>query len=104
MLPNQVAIITADKISAPEFESRVGKTWTKDDALNYTYEAEEAEWENEVTKWLMYDDDGVVHYGGFLRNDGWCIAQQMLLAWGAADTGCTRIMVYVNGQWTQEIS
>jgi hypothetical protein len=107
MKDDEVAIITHDKIAESDVESKVGTIFDKQKTLDWFYEPyedEDVEWEDKLVRWKMYDDDGEHYYSGLLRNDGECIVQQMLLAWGANDAGCTRIEVFIDGKWKQEIA
>jgi hypothetical protein len=95
-----IARIDRDYITEPsdELPSRVGIKWTDEQWPNKEYH-----YEFNKTRWRTKDDDGEIYYGGWLLNDGECIAQQIVLAWTQRDAGCTTIEVKIDGEWKQEI-
>src|SRR5215471_15138251 len=52
----------------------------------------------------LFDDDGELYYSGILTDDDECENQTAALRWGESYAGCTRIEVFRNGEWDQEIS
>lgn len=55
------------------------------------------------TRFRLLDDDDIVYFGGWLRNDDYCAVQQTVLSWGTWYAGCTTIEVKINGEWKREI-
>lgn len=57
------------------------------------------------TKFRLYDDDEILYYSGWLKNDTDCMVQQFVLAWAMADSGCTIIKIFhpISNTWIQEI-
>lgn len=57
----------------------------------------EAEWSN-VTRFRLYDDDGILYFSGSLEDDDQADTQYEVLKWAERDSGCTSIKVYVKGE------
>jgi hypothetical protein len=91
----RIAQIDRDYISAPEFKSRAGIYWTRDQV-----DADGIEDASRL-RFRMKDDDGEIYYGGWLLNDPQGEVQLMLLQWGAHDAGCTSIEVKLDGKWVE---
>jgi hypothetical protein len=51
------------------------------------------------------DDDGIIYFGGWLRNDDACKVQSKVLEWTQRDAGCTTIEVKDpdTNEWVQDI-
>lgn len=60
--------------------------------------------EGDLIRFRLFDDDGQLMYEGRLHDDDECANQSAALRFGEADVGATRIEVYRDGAWRQEIS
>ena len=56
-----------------------------------------------VTRFKLYDDDGILYFSGWLKDDEDSMVQMFVGAWAAADSGCTTLKVERNGEWVQDI-
>lgn len=57
--------------------------------------------ESELTiRFKLYDDDGILYYGGIANDEGLEVAYD----WGYGDSGTTRLDTFDNGEWSQCIS
>jgi hypothetical protein len=95
-----IAQIDRDYITEPDDElpSRVGVSWTDTYWPNRQYQ-----YDTKKKRFRCKDDDGEIYYGGWLLDDGECIAQQLVLEWAMRDAGCTTIEVKIDSEWKQEI-
>jgi hypothetical protein len=100
----RVIEITKDLLSEPGEETRVGLSWEQDDIESLAF-FERVKWDERASQFRLKDDDGEIYYTGWLINDPYCCAQQVLLQWAARDAGCTTIEVRKDlySEWKQEI-
>jgi len=98
-----VAEITKDRIADSPSTSHVGRRWTIPAAEIRERYPMAVGLGLYKTQFKLLDDDKNHYYSGWLYNDDEGQTQYEVLKWAEADSGCTFILVKINGEWTQEI-
>lgn len=88
-----------------DVDSKVGTRWTANEVkLHYHEPFESIQFDEKSSRFRLKDDDGNIYYGGWLFDDRGCALQQLVLEWGAHDSGCTTIEVKNDkGEWVQHL-